>query len=115
MKVFCLLIVLFLTAGCIKEYEEIPADILPEAKLVRLLADLHQEDAKITNRVRMGIDSVAALSRIGERKVLKRHKIDSLTYRKSIDWYQLHPHHYNRMYEIVVDTLAMREQTKILN
>lgn len=115
MRVILALLILFSLSSCIKEYAEPPADILPETTLVRIIADLHTEDAKITFKTKFMPDSTAALTRVAELRVLKKYKTDTLSYRKSKTWYEENLHNYNRMYEKVVDTLAMREQLKKLN
>lgn len=92
-----------------------PSDILPEGTLVQIISDLHTEDAKITVLTRIAPDSIAALTREAELKVIKKYKTNITTFRKSRLWYEQHLHNYNRMYEKVVDTLAMREQLKKLN
>ena len=115
MRAIIALIILFSFSSCIKEYAEVPPELLPESTMVKIIADLHIEDAKITFKTKMQPDSTAALTRVAELRVLNKYKTDTLSYRKSKTWYEQHLHNYNRMYEKVVDTLAMREQLKKLN
>lgn len=114
MRAIIALFILISLNSCIKEYEVPPTEILPEDKLVQIIADLHTEDAKITFKTKLQPDSVAALTKLAEARVVKKYKTNLLTYRKSRRWYEEHVHNYNRMYEKVVDTLAMREQMKRL-
>ena len=108
--IFCLAV--FFTS-CLQKFETPPKDILPENVMREIYIDMHIQEAIIMQANLQGDSAIAAYME-AKNYVLKSHKVDTALFRKSQDFYINHINNYKRIYEGVVDTLALREQRGLL-
>jgi len=102
-------LILFLLCGCVSKYEKPPENLIQESEMRSILVDLYTEEAIIQQQNLQG-DSALEAYILAKNEVLKRHKADTALFRKSQDFYNNHTDTYTKMYEGIVDTLALREQ-----
>jgi Domain of unknown function (DUF4296) len=100
-----LLAVLLLAFSC-KSEEEIPEGILTEQEMVDILIDIIEGKVGVLS---VGKDSSRVLFVKLERDVFEKHKMDSLVYRKSYQYYMTHPELYLNVNDIVLDSLKIRQ------
>lgn len=86
-----------------------PADLLPRARLVPLLADLHVLEARLENS-RLSLDSSRALFGQEQRRLLRRHQVSDSAFHRSYRYYSVHGKDLDELYAAVLDTLARRRQ-----
>lgn len=107
MKNVFLLAVLLLVFSC-KSDEEFPEGILTEREMVDLLIDIRIIEGKVSV-LSVGRDSSRLLYKKLEREVFEKHKMDSLVYRKSYQYYMIHPELYLGVNNIVLDSLKIQQ------
>ena len=107
MKNVFLLAVLFLAFSC-KSEEEIPEGILTEQEMVNILIDIRMIEGKV-GVISVNRDSSRVLYDKLEADAFAKHKIDSLVYRKSYQYYMIHPELYLSVNDIVLDSLKIRQ------
>ena len=105
-------ILLFVFAACNNDDITIPENIIPQSKMVQILADFHLAEVTAnykslgdTNR----IDVMELYSQI-----YKKHSITKEQYKESYQFYLEHPTLLNKMYDEVINELS-RRQTEIQN
>jgi hypothetical protein len=96
-KSFCL-VWLFLAACQEKEpQKKIPKNLIAPAKMEAFLYEIHEAEAKVLlSGIRQ--DSAAALYDFMEKKIIKKHKLDSGKINQSIQYYNQHPEKLDSMY-----------------
>ena len=112
-KKLAILSISLLLVACIKPFETPPADVIQEPKMRDILIDIHLQEAFIMQR-NLNNDSSTQAYLEAKKQVLAKYKVDTALFRKSQDFYFKHPSNYKRIYEGVVDTLALREQRGLL-
>lgn len=100
---------LVLLMACGKE-TSIPSEIIQPDKMVNILIDVHQADAKVSN-LRILEDSAYVLMRHYDLAIYREHGVSEDDYRTSYQWYLQHPEVYKDLYVVVVDSLAYYEET----
>lgn len=85
-----------------------PADLLPKERLIPLLADLHELEARIESS-RLSPDSARALYLAQQKTVLWKREVTDSVFHRSYRYYSIHGKDLNEIYKIVVDTLTRRE------
>ena len=96
-------------AACQRPEEPVPpADLLPKAQLIPLLADLHVLEARVENS-RLSPDSSRALYVSEEKNLLWSHQVTDSVFRRSYRYYGIHGKDLDEVYGAVIDTLTQRE------
>ena len=103
-----LLSVLLLCYSC-NDRNGLPEGILDEKDMIQVLIDIRLAEGKI-NALAVRGDSAARLYHLLEERVFEKHQVDSLTYRKSHEYYLLNPKKYLKITDAVIDSLKIREQ-----
>ena len=111
MKNIFLIILVIGLLGC-KGETEIPEDVLPKDKMVRLLIDIHLLEERIDYISSLPLDSARRLYRAYEYEIFKKHNVDTATYQKIYKFYSYEMNHMKDIYEVVVDSLNVRLQKK---
>ena len=109
MKNVFLLAVILLGIGC-QTQEELPEDLLSEAQMVSVLIDIRVAEGKVGN-LSAGRDSSRVLMDTLQKRIFRKHSLDSITYIKSYQYYLDHPEMYLRVNEIVLDSLKVRQKS----
>ena len=107
------LFILALIVSCRQQKETPPAYVLPIEKMVPLMIDIHLVEAAISSK-NIARDSSVLLYSLYEKDVFKKHNISDSIYRKNFDYYTSHPAMMDKLYEMVVDSLSLREEQKRL-
>lgn len=98
---------LLLCVSCVKEKR--PKDILSQEQLTKIMVDLYLGEAKLSN-LSLPYDSANKLFIPYEESVLKKYGVpDSVLY-KTYQYYFDHPTELEKIYEIVIDSLSLRER-----
>ena len=104
-----LLIFFLLLPACLSK-EKPPQGVLHSDKMVAILVDIHIAEAR-ANRIQLrSYDSIQAYYKKLEANVYQKHKVDSVTYRKSFRYYMDHMKQMDEIYTAVVDSLNVREK-----
>ena len=97
------LLVLMVLLGCSKLDK---SERIEEEKMAQILADIHIDEANISTMAITNTDSSLLMYHYLERKTLKRHGVDSLTFVKSLESYIKEPNDYIQLYEEVKQVVA---------
>jgi hypothetical protein len=101
---------LLVAAACdVPEVTPPPADLLPREKLIPLLADLHELEARVESS-RLPTDSARALFVAQQKALLWKHQVSDSTFHRSYRYYGIHGKDLNEIYGLVIDTLTARER-----
>ncbi|WP_448518270.1 DUF4296 domain-containing protein [Rhodoflexus sp.] len=103
----CLLLVL-LTGCANNNSQEAPQGTLPMPKMAAILADIHLAEAAVALQ---GLTFQEALSRYDryEREIMRRHQTDTITYRRSYQFYASDSYRLSDLMKLVADTLTARQ------
>lgn len=98
-------------AGCNKE-ETPPEGTLPEEKMADILTDIHIAESRVTRLQLKSLDSSILIFDQLKKDVWKKHKVDTVLYRSSYNFYMTHPDYMTRIYDKVGKKIEAREKTK---
>ncbi|MBC7485593.1 MAG: DUF4296 domain-containing protein [Cytophagaceae bacterium] len=101
-----LLFVLGLTA-CKTEQESRPAALIPQQKMVSIMADIHMAEGIISAKEYSKDSSLLLFAEL-ENQMLAKHGVSKKEFKESYNWYVSHVNEYKALYTIVVDTLNVR-------
>lgn len=94
--------------GCQSQSDQKPKDIIPEDKMVRILADIHTAEAIIESNV-IYPDTALMTFNQEQEKIFARYNVTQSQFKNTYDYYLKNLKDMDELYEIVVDTLSMRE------
>jgi hypothetical protein len=100
---FCLVLL-----SCGQTDTKIPAHLLPEEKMVRILADIHTAEARIEN-VYIYPDTSQMIFNHQKRLILDNYQVTEEEFRETYQFYLDNLRQMDRLYEIIIDTLSVRE------
>jgi hypothetical protein len=102
-------IFLLVAASCIRP-EDPPVNLIPKDTMSQLLIDIHLAEAKIALR---GInpDTAQLLYEAQKRKIYKTHNITPERFQESFEYYSRNLEEFDKVYQVVVDSLSLREGT----
>ncbi|WP_190300383.1 DUF4296 domain-containing protein [Rufibacter hautae] len=93
--------------SCTPEPEK-PADLISEQKMTRIMIDVHLTEAAI-GRTITHYDSSRVAYREAHKLILKRHAVSDSAFKHSYDFYLSNPAQMDKIYEVVLDSLSLRE------
>ena len=79
-----------------------------------LLIDFHLLEEKIETSI-FTLDSQRTAFAHFEKLVFEKYEVDSAVYAKSLEYYMGDPKEMEKIYEVVVDSLTVREKTKSID
>jgi hypothetical protein len=85
-----------------------PADLLPKEKMVPLMADLQELEARVESS-RLSPDSARALFLAQQKNVLWKYEVTDSAFHRSYRYYGVHGKDLNDIYGAVIDTLHQRQ------
>lgn len=91
-----------------------PADLLPESKMVSVLIDVHIAESALSIK-NFNRDSSLTLFSYYKEDIFNKHHITEVHFRNSYEYYCTHSKEFDHIYEIVIDSLAVKESTGKLN
>jgi hypothetical protein len=106
-RIFCILSLAVL-ASCGQQGDKTPKNLLPEQKLVQILADVHVAEARIENNV-VYPDTALMLYGLEQQRILEAHGVEEQLFRDTYRYYLNDLQKMDRLYEIILDTLSVRE------
>ena len=86
-----------------------PQDVLTQPQLAALLVDIYMAEAKL-DKLAIAKDSSIRFFIPFEQKILQAKGIPDSILRKTYSYYLANPKELERVYDSVIDTLALREQ-----
>ncbi|WP_157593301.1 DUF4296 domain-containing protein [Rufibacter tibetensis] len=106
-KRLCLLLLPLALFSCTPE-EEKPADLISEEKMTRIMIDVQLTEAVI-GRSFPNYDSSRVAYKQAHKLILKRHAVSDSAFKHSYDFYLSKPEQLDKIYEVVLDSLSVRE------
>ena len=100
-------------AGCTQQ-ESVPENILPQHKMVSIITDVHELEAKI-GLLKLDNDSSTALFNEKQTLLMDKHGVSYSDYTRSYDYYLSRIELMNKIYEAVVDSLSLRRNMESSN
>lgn len=91
-----------------------PADLLPESKMVSILIDVHIAESALSIK-NFNRDSSLTLFSYYKEDIFKKHQVTELQFKNSYEYYCTHSKQFDHIYEVVIDSLAVKESTGKLN
>jgi hypothetical protein len=101
---FTLLLTLLALSACSRKEEALPDGILDRDALVPVLVDVHLAQASVA--ILRTSDTTAHAMGDYMDDILKRHKLDTATYARTIRYYGEHPDRLSDLYDEVIDELS---------
>jgi len=89
----------------------VPDGIIKPDKMVNLMVDVHIVDGSISNINWSAPDSLYKYGINRYLKVFKNHYTDSLQFKKSMEYYSLHPEQLEEMYAEITEILQAKNDS----
>ena len=106
-KYLCFL-TFFIIISCSNSLDE---KLLSKEILVEILIDMHVLEVAIDN-LNLSKDSSRVFYNQQEEEIFKKYNIDDKIYRESFSYYFFKPKELDQIYEHVIDSLLLYQQTK---
>jgi len=87
-----------------------PADLIPEEKMIDVLIDVHVTESALSLK-NFNRDSSLKLFVYYKEDIFKEHQISEKQFQESFDYYAKHSKQFDHMYEVVIDSLKVKEVT----
>lgn len=100
--------------GCSNKQDntKAPDNLIPKEKMIAILIDIHIADNQAQTYKVGNYDTTQAIYYGFQKKILEKHKVDSLTYQKSYTYYLQNIAFMDEIYATVVDSLSYRGKIK---
>ncbi len=108
MKKFIPILLLFL-AACKPEMPEVPKDIIPPDKMIKILEEVHIADAVSETKAQAGGNEFE-LTRQYYPLIYKKYGVTEEDFRKSYAYYEANPVWMNKMYDTILNDLSKKEE-----
>ncbi|RUA35586.1 MAG: hypothetical protein DSY77_02375 [Bacteroidetes bacterium] len=89
--------------------EELPKGVIPPEKMAVILSDIYVAEYKAT-QIGLKNDSAKQVLRHYELKIFEDHETNDSIYKESFKYYLEHPDQLEAIYDIVIDTVSLRNQ-----
>jgi hypothetical protein len=76
--------------------------------MVQILADVHTAEATVEHQV-IYPDTALMTFNYLQRQILEKHKVKEQDFRDTYNYYLTHLKEMDKLYEIIIDTLSVRE------
>ncbi|MCF2489514.1 DUF4296 domain-containing protein [Dyadobacter sp. CY347] len=104
------LLATLLFTSCVSD-EKPPKDTMSEEKMATILTDIHLAESRVNRMQLRSLDSSLMIFGKLKSDIWKKHKVDTVAYRKSYDYYMTRPETMTRIYEKVNKNVEIREKT----
>lgn len=104
-------IIAILTIVSCSGKEELPKGIIPPEKMALILSDIYLAEHKAAN-ISLKPDSSKVVFRHYELKILEDYNTNDSVYKESFRYYLEFPEKLEAVYDIVIDTVSLREQVE---
>ncbi|MGM0581935.1 MAG: DUF4296 domain-containing protein [Bacteroidota bacterium] len=104
-------IIAILTIVSCSGKEDRPKGVIPPEKMALILSDIYQAEYMSSN-IGLKQDSAKVVLRHYELKIFEDHDTNDSIYKESFKYYLEHPDQLETIYDIVIDTVSLRDQVK---
>jgi hypothetical protein len=94
--------------------EERPKGVIPPEKMAVLLSDIYVAEHKASN-IGLKYDSSKIVLRHYELKIFEDHNTNDSIYKESFKYYLEHPDQLETIYDMVIDSVSLRDQVNNAN
>lgn len=108
MRKLTYLVAILIIVSCTQK-NEIPKGILPPEKMANILSQIYEAEHKATN-IGLKYDSQKVVLRHYELMILEQNNTNDSIYKESFTYYLEHPEKLETVYDIVIDSMSLREQ-----
>ena len=98
-----------LLMGCSSKQVETPAGIIPREKMIAVLIDIHEAEARIQAFNLHSNDSTRKIEYGYYNFIFKKHHINSTEFKASFDYYTKNLELFNKMYDEVITGLSKKQ------
>ena len=103
---------IFLTIFIITSCDDKPTeDVIEKHKMVQILMDMHLAEEAISE-LPYEKDTLKTLFAMKEHEIFDKYSITEEFYRKSYSYYFFDPKELNDIYQVVIDSLSVYQQTR---
>lgn len=106
-RLFCILFCFSLFA-CGEKQTKAPDNLVPRDQMVQILADIHIAEAQIENKI-FYPDTAIMTFNLKEKEIFRKHDVTEEKFRETYQYYKDNLKEMDALYEIIVDTLSLRE------
>lgn len=108
MKRLLFIIIILTLGGCGQMNDPKPADLIPQERMIQVLADIHVADALVEHKTGMQNLNLPLTSAL-YNQIYKNNSITAEQYKTSYNYYEAHPALMDNMYTQVITELSKRE------
>jgi hypothetical protein len=90
--------------------EKPPKSALTQEQMASILTDVHIAESRVTKLQLKSSDSSLLVFEKLKKEIWKKHKVDTLVYRSSYDYYMTHPKQMTEIYEKVNKKIELQEK-----
>lgn len=111
-KISVMIIILYLTAGLLAtscSEKKAQDKILPQDKLVNIMIEFYLAESRL-GKLSITRDSARKLFAPFEESVLKKYEVSDSALSNTYQYYFDHPAEMEKIYEVVLDSLSLRER-----
>jgi len=90
--------------------EKPPKSALTQEQMAAILTDVHIAESRVTKLQLKSSDSSLVVFEKLKKEIWKKHKVDTLVYRSSYDYYMTHPKQMAQIYEKVNKKIEVQEK-----
>ena len=111
-KISVMIVILSLTVGLIATNcgkKQAQNDVLPQDKLVSIMIEFYLAESRL-GKLSITQDSARKLFVPFEEAVLKKYQVSDSVLSKTYQYYFDHPTEMEKIYEVVLDSLSLRER-----
>lgn len=102
------LLTFFIITSCKSDERQ---DLIGREMMVQILIDMHLVEESIKN-LKYEKDTLEALFYRKEKDIIDKYNVSEEMYRKSYSYYFFEPEELDKIYEIMLDSLLLYQQTK---
>ena len=113
MRKLTYLVAILIIVSCTQK-NEIPKGILPPEKMANIIAEIYEAEHKATN-IGLKYDSQKIVLRHYELMILEQNNTTDSIYKESFTYYLENPEKLETVYDIVIDSMSLREQVMEAN
>jgi hypothetical protein len=105
-----IILLLLLICSCESD-EKPPVGTLSKEKMATILSEVHIAETRVTRLQLKSLDSSLMVFNQLKEGIWKKHKVDTLVYKNSYNYYMTHPEQMSGIYEMVEKKMNAREKT----
>jgi hypothetical protein len=106
-RYFCILSLAVLF-GCQQQTPKKPDNLVPQDKMVQILADVHILEARIETRI-LYPDTALMTFNKEQQRILEKYGVKEKDFRDTYRFYLNNIPQMDKLYEVILDTLSVRE------